>query len=360
MVATTKADRLARVRKLQGICYVPSWARGPQDSLGDRCQRDTMSRELEFVNGLGLNGVRLWLSIHSYEADPDRYLGNLIFFLDRCRDLGLDAHLNLFDSVGIDPEDASAPRVRKEQAFAGKSREMQLEAGFTTADATSLMPVPDCGVPVILATEYWLAGPGYRHVGPAEWPRCERFLRAIVGAVRSHPALVILEVMNEPEACLFRRQVDFAPVAAFYAAMLKLLQQAAPDVPTTIGSTRLANFKQADAETGQSMDIITFHSFNDPAALRSQFAEAKAYATATGDRPVICSEWGTYPGAADEKQLELYKQLLPVALESGAAWEIAHLLAAYCNGALAALLYSNGTMRPSGLYVRETMTRTAR
>ena len=44
-----------------------------------------------------------------------------------------------------------------------------------------------------------------------------------------------------------------------------------------------------------------------------------------------------------------------VALESGASWQIAHLLTAYCNGSMAALLYPNGTMRPAAIYLRDTM-----
>jgi hypothetical protein len=342
---------------MRGICYVPSYARSPEEFFGELCRRDVVSRELAFIPGLGLNSTRVWLSIHGYERGPDTYIENLGYFLDQCHELGIDVHLNLFCSVGIDPEDAARPQLAKEQLFGGQALAMQGELGSRTGPATALVPVPDCGVPLTLFTESWMAGPGYRHVGPENWPRCEAYVRAITGAFADHPALVILEVMNEPEICLFGRdeEIDFARVQAFYTAMHQVLVDAAPELPTTIGSTRLENFKEADADTAMALDIITFHSFNDPATLRAEFEGAAEYAAETGGRPVTCSEWGTYPGETDEAQLELYKQLLPVALESGAAWQIAHLLTAYCNGSMAALLYPNGTMRPAAVYLRDTM-----
>ena len=357
MPAATKSDRLNRVRAMRGVCYVPSYARSPEEFFGGYCRRDVLDRELAFIPGLGLNSTRLWLSIHGYEQGPDTYVDNLGYFLDQCHELGIDVHLNLFDSVGVDPEDAAHPQIPKEQLFGGDALAMQGELGSRTGPATALVPVPDCGVPLTLFTESWMAGPGYRHVGAQNWPRCETFVRAMTDAFRDHPALVILEVMNEPEICLFGRdqEIDFSPVQAFYTAMHKTLVDAAPNLPTTIGSTRLENFKEADSDTGMALDIITFHSFNDADTLRAAFEEAAEYSAATGGRPITCSEWGTYPGETDEAQLELYKQLLPIALESGAAWQIAHLLTAYCNGSMAALLYPNGTMRPAAVYLRETM-----
>ena len=46
---------------------------------------------------------------------------------------------------------------------------------------------------------------------------------------------------------------------------------------------------------------------------------------------------------------------MPIAVESGAAWEVVHLVTAACNGAMAALCYANGTMRPAGKYLRSVM-----
>jgi hypothetical protein len=357
MAATTKSARLERARAMRGICYVPSYARSPEEFFGPLCRRDVVERELAFIPGLGLNSTRVWLSIHGYEHGPDEYVDNLGFMLDTCRELGVDVHLNLFCSVGIDPEDAALPQVPKEKTFNGDALDMTVELGSHTGRATAMVPIPDCGVPLTLFTETWTAGPGYRHVGREEWPRCAGFVRAIADAFRDHPALVILEVMNEPEICLFGREeeVDVAPVQAFYTAMHQVLVDAAPDLPTTIGSTRLENFQQADTDTGMSLDVVSFHQFNDADALRTAFAEANAYAADTGGRPVTCSEWGTYPGETDEAQLALYQQMLPVVLESGAAWQIAHLLTAYCNGSMAALLYPNGTMRPAAVYLRDVM-----
>lgn len=341
---------------MRGMCYVPTWARTASEILSSLCRHDVMRRELGFIRALNLNSVRLWLSIHGYAAEPDIYLSNLRFFLDTCEELGLAVHLNLFDSVGIDPEDALAPVVAKEDTFGGRAGEIQARLGFPNADATALVPIPDCGREVVLATEWWIASPGYRHLGVEEWPRCAAFVRAIVGAVGQHPALVLLEVMNEPELASFgSQQVNFEPVARFYRAMYDELRAASNDLPTTIGSTRLANFRQADADTGMGLDVISFHSFNSADGLREAFREAREYAAQTGHRPVICSEWGTWPGVTDERQLALYQAMLPVALDSGAAWEIAHLIAAPCNGANSTLLYASGTMRPAAMYLREKM-----
>ncbi len=103
--------------------------------------------------------------------------------------------------------------------------------------------------------------------------------------------------MNEPEVCLFGRdeEIDFAPVQSFYKAMHEVLVDAAPDLPTTIGSTRLENFKEADIDTGMALDIVTFHSFNDAETLRIAFAEANSYAGDDRRRPVTCSSGAPTP-----------------------------------------------------------------
>ena len=342
---------------MRGICYVPSYARSPEEFFGELCRRDVLSRELGFIPGLGLNSTRVWLSIHGYERGPDTYIENLGYFLDQCHELGIDVHLNLFCSVGIDPEDAARPQIAKEQLFGGHALAMQGELGSRTGPANRPCPGARLWCSAHPLHRVVDGRPGLSACRTRNWPRCETFVRAITDAFADHPALVILEVMNEPEICLFGRdeEIDFRPVQAFYTAMHQVLVDAAPELPTTIGSTRLENFKEADADTAMALDIITFHSFNDPATLRAEFEGAAEYAAETGGRPVTCSEWGTYPGETDEAQLELYKQLLPVALESGAAWQIAHLLTAYCNGSMAALLYPNGTMRPAAVYLRDTM-----
>ncbi len=149
---------------MRGVCYVPSYARSPE-FFGEFCRRDLLARELAFIPGLGLNSTRVWLSIHGYERNPDTYIDNLGFLLDQCLEIGIDAHLNLFCSVGIDPEDAALPQLPKEQTFNGDALEMQGELGSRTGPATAMVPIPDCGVPLSLFTETWMAGPGYRHVG---------------------------------------------------------------------------------------------------------------------------------------------------------------------------------------------------
>jgi len=351
-----KAARLDRVRKMRGIVYVPSYARGPQDSLGVLFRHDVIRRELAFIPALGLNGVRLWLQISAYEATPDLYLENLRFFLDWCLELGLDVHLNLFDSVGVDPEDTEARPITKAEAFRSSLRNRAMKVLFRIGQTQDLMQVPETNSPLALMAEFWMAGPGYRHLGDDEWPRCERYVRAIASVVRDHPSVVMLEVMNEPEMATFFRRADYAPVTRFYKAMLLCIADAAPDMPTTIGSSSLKRFQQADSDTGRQLDVISFHSFKaSPKGLERDFEKAIQYAAATGDRPVMCSEWGTYPGATDEDQLRIFRDCLPVVLRSGAGWEVVHLIAGYCNGAMASLLNTNGSMRPAAVQLRKTM-----
>jgi hypothetical protein len=361
----SKAERLERLRGLRGTCYWPSWSRTPVDNWTAEARSDTLRRELSVVAGLGLNGVRLWTNVHGYEQDPSIDKANLVLALDLCAELDLMVDLVLFDSCGIDPELGSAEELPLEQAMErlGSNAFMdQFAVRAETVDiyeASALVQVPLRGGAIVAVWEGWVPSPGYYRLGEDELPRWEAFARDVVAAVRDHPALVLLEVMNEPFIThLGLDPVDLAPIRAFYTGMHRLIRELAPDVPLTIGAENLERFRDYESDLDEPLDVVSFHPLTyDPVAFKGLLSEASEYAAQSG-RPALASEWGAFPGSHDEGQLAAYTGLVPVLLESDVAWCQSHLIAGYGPFALTAIVYANGTLRPAAEYLRRELVPT--
>jgi hypothetical protein len=362
----TKAERLERLRGLRGTCYWPSWSRTPVDNWTAEARPDTLRRELGVVAGLGLNGVRLWTYVRGYEQDPATYMRNLTTALDLCAELDLMVDLVLFDSCGIDPELGSAEELPLEQAIEELGRSVLIEQFAARADsidileASALVEVPLRGGGIVAVWEGWTPSPGYYRLAGADLPRWEAFARDVVTAVRDHPALVLLEVMNEPFIThLGLEPVDTTPIRAFYTGMHRLIRDLAPDVPLTIGAENLEGFRDYEADLDEPLDVVSFHPLTyDPAAFAQLLSEASTFAAQTG-RPALASEWGAFPGSHDEGQLTAYTDLVPVLLASDVAWCQSHLIAGYGPFALTAIVYANGTLRPAAEHLRRELRRTA-
>lgn len=349
----TKRERLARIGAARGVDWFPSWARSPVDYWSAAMPRDTASRELRFVAGLGLDHVRIWLSAHGYEQDPQAYLANLRFVLDTADLLGLGVVVELFDSCGCEARPAALTTVDQVPVLGAGAPGMvflQALAGARRRDvfeSPAMVEVPWTGDPMVALWEGFVPNPGYALLGEEQWPRWDSYAEAVIGCLRDHPAALLLEVMNEPFVTQLGTPVDPAPVVAFYRHVGELARELAPELPLAIGAEQSGI--AAHNENLPGLDVISFHSLDGPAALKEAVDVAREVADG---RPLYLSEWGYFPGGNDADQLSAIEALLPAVLDAGIGWAITHLIAGYGPFASTALLYPSGVMRPAAVHLR--------
>ena len=354
--------RLERIRAFRGCDWFPSWARSPVDYWTAAMPRATAARELGFVRGLGLDHVRVWLSAWGYEQDPALYLENLSFLLDEAQARGLGVVFELFDSCGCEvPADGdlgAEVTIGEIPALAGDDARTAFlsnlgSGGRDILGKPGLVPVHWRGDPIVAVWEGFVPNPGYAWLGDEHWPRWDAYATTVVEHVRDHPALVMLEVMNEPFVSQIGLDIDRRPISRFYTHIYELIRPMTPNVPLSIGAANPEWFAEHEANIGASFDVVSVHSLAGPDALELTI---KAASEIAGGRVVYLSEWGYFPGGTDEEQLEEYERLLPILERSGVAWAVSHLIAGYGPFANTAMLYPSGVMRPAAQHLRTFVT----
>ncbi len=361
----TKSERMDRVRNMQGVNYWPTWCRAPIDHWTAACPRDQLAKELGYAAGLNLNTVRMWSSLWGYERDPQAFLANLRYGLDRCHELGLGVDLVIFDSIGTERDMEGTQGISLEKLRAkGATNEWvdtflaQGAPGFDALEALSLVPLPVDTDLVSAVLQWWVPAPGYWRMSDEELPRWASYAAAVTDAIRDHPALILIEVMNEPFVAALGHQekVDFGRIRNFLNRMHPVIREAAPQVPLTIGA-EVNRFPMYEAALDGTLEVVSLHILGySSQRLANQIKTSKAFAAPTG-RPVFLSEWGNFPGSPDQQQLQVIREQLPIIQESGIAWCVAHLIMGYGAFALTALLYPNGTMRPAAMHLRRELKR---
>jgi len=358
----TKAQRLARLRTAHGVDWFPSWGVTPVDYFTAAMPREIAARELRFVAGLGLDHVRIWLSAWGYEQGPAAYLDNLRFILDAAQHSGLGVVVELFDSCGIEPSRGPETMVRIEDVPTLGAGTPQLavvnamggDRGRDIFDKPALAEVPWRGDAVVGIWEGFVPNPGYDWLSPEHWARWDAYAVDVVAAIASHPALWLLEVMNEPFITQLGVDVDRQPIIDFYRHVTQLVAALAPEVPLAVGAAQ-SFIADHDANL-PDLDVVSFHSLSGPDAMREAIATARRIARG---RPLYLSEWGYFPGGPDDEQQAEIEALLPILQEARIGWAITHLIAGYGPFASTALLYPSGVMRPGTAWLRATLAKQA-
>jgi hypothetical protein len=360
---TTKNERLGRIRRARGVDWFPSWARTPVEYFTAGMPRDVAARELRFVAGLGLDHVRIWLSAWGWEQDPEAWIDNLAFILDAASELGLGVVLELFDSCGTEPAAVIVDGVVRVQDIpdlaAGTPQLAIVQNGFASRgrdifEAPGLAELPWRGDALAAIWEGFVPNPGYDWLGTEHWARWDRYALAVVDLVADHPAVCLLEVMNEPFISQLGVDIDRTAIVDFYRHMIDLVRPRAPEMPLALGAAQ-GSIEDHDRHA-PDMDVVSFHSLSGPDALRDAIDVVMGIARG---RPLYLSEWGYFPGGPDEEQLAEYQELLPIINESGIGWAVTHLIAGYGPFANTAMLYPSGVMRPGALWLRQQLQQTA-
>lgn len=360
-----RGRRAERLRGRRGVNYLPSWARGPHEHWTSALRRDVLEREVGLAAALGFDHLRVWVNAPAWEREPLVVPGSLRLLADTCERNGLGLVVQLFDSCGIEPDEPvldPAIRLGDVPRLAPDDPRTAILTGWDGGrrdvfGKPGLVPVAWRGDPIVGIWEGWVPSPGYRLLGPEHWARWDAYARSVLATVADHPALLLVELMNEPWMSQIGTNPDRAPIVAFYRHVHEVVRSAAPDVPLAIGAERAAHVTDHEADIGERLDVVSFHSYDGGDALRAELDAARAVADG---RPLYLSEWGWFPGGTDDEQRAGYDDRLAILGgddASDVAWATFHLVAGYGPFGLTALCYPSGIMRPAALLLHDHLTK---
>jgi hypothetical protein len=223
---------------VRGLNYIASYA--PSDvAMWRFYDHDQIDRELGYVKALGANSVRVWLAWVVYDAEGDRFIQKFTDFLTLCEKHRLTVMPILWDSCFGD-------------------------AKANYEDVTD-----------------WVANPGTERVAdPAFRAEGDRYVRAVVEAGRSSPALLVWDVMNEPSG---------NNINAWLEHYAKLVKSIDAENPVTIGWAH-AGSNRVSAEW---VDVMSYHPYGIFDRNRQLWTDAvREIARQHGNKPVLATEAG--------------------------------------------------------------------
>ena len=262
-----------------------SFIRGVCHSLSPN--RETLERDLGFMNRLQLNSTRVWFSQRAYERNPEEYIGRVVNYVRTCNKYGVSVMPILFNG--------SFPQLLEKGA---------IEAG-------------------------------------------EKYVSAIVNALKNEEGLLMWDIMNEPRMNDYYRKAPpeeqekrSNEIAGFNRHFIQFVKKIDPVNAVTVGYW-LPKFC---ANTADLVDVISFHDYLET---RSRVEESYAIAEEIAskyNKPLINSELGAI-GRSNP-----YDMALEICTEHNVGWYVFDLIISGYWSDIQGLVYPDGTIRdPSSI-----------
>jgi hypothetical protein len=241
-------------------------------------------RELGYAQRLQLNSTRIWLNQRGYQQDPQGYIGRLRSYIQIAHSLGISVMPILFNGNSLNPQ---------------------------------TLP-------------------------PESWPGQEAYVKAIVGAVKDEPGLLMWDIMNEPswndyhnQATAEERPKREAEIQAFLAHFSQYVKSIDPVNATTIGHT----FAK-DIEWCTNVDVFCFHDYSETREkIETNYVLAESVAKKY-NKPLMNSEMACVCRANP------YDVSLEVAQRHKTGWYLFQLIVTPGGwGDVHGLVYRDGTIR---------------
>ena len=367
---------------IRGVNYIPSYARGSQE-IWERYDHAVVDRELGYAADLGLNSVRVFLHFWAYRKNPEKFLASFGDFLKRCARHHLTVLPILFDSCGIDPR-PDAEDMTSEAAYrkfladpalsqAAKQRMEQVYGEYALGRGKSvLVPVGKTTPVDIFIWRWWSPSPGCGWLTEEHWPELERYAGAVVSRFSNDPQILAWEIMNEP-GVVMDRPAELSPQQV-EARLMKFLAHFSPFVkarcsrqPITIGTE--GNLERVRS-TEPLVDVISLHSYSPAPEMKKYLEDGRRFAEQKR-KPVIVSEclantnnwlivFGEERLSTDEAQLEHYRGILPILVESHLGWYSWGFITGNVFGAFVDIINPSGYRRPAAMYLEQVLKGEAR
>lgn len=230
------------------ISYTEMW-------MGYAFDPKLIDGELALAQGIGFNCVRVVLSYVVWKAEPEAFKHRFETFLELCHKHNIKVMPCFFDDC----------------------------LGGSTVTDPVFGPQPAV-VPGWYANG-WTPSPGHqRSVDPKLRPSLERYVKDIMTAHRDDARILCWDLYNEPgNAHMGNASLPLLEATFGWA------REVNPSQPLTSGiwikKSPISDFLETHS------DIISFHDYQMPGALRERIEFYKALG-----RPLICSEWLNRPG----------------------------------------------------------------
>ena len=362
---------------IRGANFIPSYASNTYEIWRDYDHR-IFDNELRLVQTVGYNSVRLWLNYAAFEELGPKMVDHVADALSLCSKYKLRAVVNLFDACGIQPrKDARLMTVREAYELfqesgrftpEQKSLMKQLFGNYAHGfGARSLVPVGADSPMMVLLFQNWQSTPGKDRMAPSFYPKLEAYVQAIVGRMKDNPAVLLWDVMNEPE---FAGEGPVSPGVFMTPEMEKMrdsflnhfhgfIKRKFPDEALTIGWARLEDADKYEALA----DVLTFHVYGEPAKLQAAIDKAVSIGAQRGKKIFITEtlanwDFGTPDFgrlASDEQQLAHYQKDLPVLMKSPMGWIAWGMIVNRTFDPYTDIFYPNGQPRPAAVYLERTL-----
>ena len=252
-----------------GANFVPSTAINQLEMWqADTYDEATIDRELGWAAELGFNTMRVFLHDLLWKEDPEAFLDRIDRFLAVAERHGISVMLVLFDGVW-NPFPVAGPQPE---------------------------PTPH------VHNSQWVQSPGAEILGDLErHDELEPYVKGVVRRFRSDSRVLAWDLFNEPDNPNILSYADVElPAAVKGPAAVALLRQAFdwarsvdPMQPITAGVWQgkgvwgdPAALSPMNELMLNESDVLSFHSYDSPAAVGEQVADLRQYG-----RPLLCTEY---------------------------------------------------------------------
>ncbi len=249
--------------------------------------QETLERDLGFMKRLQLNSTRVWLSQRAYASNPEEYIKRVVNYVRTCNKYGVTVMPIFFNGT--------FPQLLDKNAK---------EAG-------------------------------------------EKYVTAIVNALKNEEGLLMWDIMNEPEMNDYYRKAPpeqqkkrLDEIEGFVRHFISFVKKSDPVNAVTVGHW-LSKFCES---TSDLVDVISFHDY-----LETRSRVEKSYATAEQcskkfNKPLINSELCCI-GRSNP-----YDMAIQIADEHNVGWYVFNLIIGGYWGDIHGLVYPDGTIRdPSSI-----------
>jgi hypothetical protein len=265
-----------------------SHIRGFCHNMG-RGDQETLETQFGYAKRLNLNSSRIWLSIAQYERNPEGYINQLVNYVRTAHKFGISVMPIFFNGNGQDP---IQPEVLK---------------------------------------------PGFKERG-------DKYVQAIIKALKDEPGLLMWDMMNEPvcndyylQAPAEEKEKRFNEIYDFVRYYLKKTREwDSSNNPVTVG-VMYPQFLDAVADL---CDVLCFHDYRETRAIvQHGYDVAKEISARNGNKPLINSEMAC-TGRANP-----YDMAIEMCEKNGAGWYVFTLMISGYWGGVHGIFYPDGTIR---------------
>jgi hypothetical protein len=244
--------------------------------------QETLVRDLEFMKRLQLNSTRVWLSQRAYESNPEEYVKRVVNYVRTCNKYGVTVMPIFFNGT--------FPQLLEKNAK---------ESG-------------------------------------------EKYVTAIVNALKNEGGLLMWDIMNEPEMNDYYRKATPEEqvkrndeIAGFVRHFITYVKKIDPVNAVTVGHW-LSKFC---ANTSDLVDVISFHDYLETRSrVEKSYSIAEEYAKKY-NKPLINSELCCI-GRSNP-----YDMAIQIADEHNVGWYVFNLIISGYWGDIHGLVYPDGTIR---------------